>query len=155
MSDEERKVKKGQKRILVFFIFIAVLIFLNPFSISLYINNYYLNHFEKSLNSIPIPSNTRVVKLSSSVGLNSAYKFGEEASNGDHCDFLAFKVLETSLSEKEVTEFYKNRSVKAAKGNGIVQIVIKDFKEASNGNNSFRIQVYDPDHSAMLDIRCG
>jgi hypothetical protein len=130
--------RKGIKILIIIASCILLVVFMNPYSLSTYYNNYQLNKFEKNLFSLSLPPNTRELSRNSEVG--NIY------GNGDNCDFLARRKIISDLRLEELNKFYNTDNEK-------VQIKINFIEQSSEGN-IFELEILDEAKTPYFDLRC-
>jgi hypothetical protein len=98
---ESRQRKKLPKRIIIpiMVLFAPIICCVLPVQLNTCYNDYRLRQFAKPLFEYPLPPETQVIEHFSTLGL-----FG----NGNHCDFLVNQMMETTLTEEEIQNYYQD-----------------------------------------------
>ena len=84
-----------------------------------------LKKFSEPLLSLPVPKNTKQI--------DSIIVVGQQFANGDHCDYLAAILIDSTLSKDDIQSYYKKQYT----GNSEVRYVF--FDEA----NSYTRDIFD------------
>ena len=88
--------------IYILIILFLLFIFPIPWLVGIPIHNYYLYKLDKRFNTIQHPPKSELIEKVSEVGL-----FG----NSNHCDYAIGEFRRSSLSKKDIEEFYKNKTI--------------------------------------------
>lgn len=81
-------------------ILVLILFLMSPLGLPRIYNSISLFTFSQRFYAYPLPPETTVINRSS--------EYGVLRGNGNHCDFLATIVVTTTLTEKEMKDYYIN-----------------------------------------------
>ncbi len=111
-------------------------------------NSLRLDNFGKQLLRYPLPEGAVLREHSFDIGVLQG--------NGNHCDFKATLVLESSLSERELREHFRGFTPQPAIAGSELEFLQFDISELSTsiGTGLFRVQLLDPGHSRYFDLHC-
>lgn len=157
---------KASKVLLVTSIVLAVVIIL-PFIIAPILNNGYLYSFSQQLYSTPLPPNTVIIEQVKICGNLSA--------SGNGMKYLAAILVDSTLQENKLMEYYATQFFSPAKEGGpepivkVVNVASSDIsipelyvygdlkfdalKSATQLNNFFVICLYNEGYSGAFDLR--
>ena len=121
-------------------------------------NNKELNEYAQNVLDYPLPPNTELIETSQEV---------TKLGNGNHCDFVVEVVLETSLSESEIIEYYSSVEFPPARSEyqgydgevgerGWPEPVSPwvDYEQNLSGKAIFTLTVADVGYAPGFDYRC-
>lgn len=68
-----------------------------------FIHDRHLQVYADSMNSLPVPKDTRLI--------TSENRVGQQSGNGDHCDYLSALFMDTKLTKDEIENHYNKVNV--------------------------------------------
>jgi hypothetical protein len=113
------------------------------------INNIRAAHFGSPLFNYPLPPDTTVIRRYTEV---------IRTGSGNHCDFGAIQVMETSLSEEEVRAYYSDvsfpRPIGSIYPDPAPHLIDFDDATASQETLTFSYILFDANQPPGIDLRC-
>jgi hypothetical protein len=143
-------VKKVIK-LFIYFIIILIMGSILPWFIFPVLNDIKAAKLKNTLQSNPLPQNTKIIDVVSGCG--------NTGGTGDHTEIWAAILIKTELSEEEIYEFYGKKVFKVSdedKETFIMRLLDKEFaclKEISNYDGYYIIECIGDPVSSFFDFR--
>lgn len=91
------------KKILIITILLMVLYLISFVYLFPLLHDKKLEEISSLLTNVELPQETNI--------LSTGSKVGHQIGNSDHCDYFAYLVIKSNLTNKELTEYYKSKNL--------------------------------------------
>lgn len=106
-----------------------------PIVRSIFVHNSELHDFRGNLFSLPLPAESHAIGEHSRVGLLSGH--------GNHCDYFAAQLVSTSLTEREISQFYHDKHVPSIDDSHLVEVRLHFVKSKTIDEEWFPVSNFE------------